>query len=164
MGNFPVIEFSFVEIKEGEVSKKVDENYRLFVSEEKEDKSVACKIENDGTVYLGEYSNSCLNGLVVRMFNDDRIAVQRYKNDEKDDSFVLYANTKFQFFEFKFKNEDGTTTKIFFDPNDGQHTLIVANFDSEGKKIDEKIISNPLFDNASITKPASTTEDGKTCE
>ena len=164
MGNFPVIEFPFAEIKEGEVSKKVDENYRLFVSEEKEDKSVACKIENDGTVYLGEYSNACLNGLVVRMFNDDRIAVQRYKNDEKDDSFVLYANTKFQFFEFRFKNEDGTSTKIFFDPNDGQHTLIVANIDSEGKKIDEKIISNPLFDNGPIAKPASTTEDGKTCE
>ena len=63
-----------------------------------------------------------------------------------------------------FKNEDGTTTKICFDPNDGQRTLIVVNVDSEGKKIDEKILSNPLFDNAPLVKPASTNEDGKTCE
>lgn len=164
VGSFPEVKFPFPEMKEGPVFAKTDTNYRLYVSEENDGKSVACKIENDGTVYLGGYSNSALNGLVLRMYSDSRIAIQNYINDKQDDSFALYANSRHQFFEFRFKEKDGTLTRICFDPNDALHTLIVATFDAEGKKKTESIISNPLYSETPLVKPASNNDDGKTSE
>ena len=164
IGFFPQIKYLFPEIKEGPVFSKTDIDYRLYVSEENDGRSAACKIKDDGTVYLGGYSNSALNGLVLKMYSDSRIAIQNYNDDKEDDSFVLYANTRYQFFEFRFKEKDGSSTRISFDPNDALHTLKVTTFDIEGKKETEKIISNPLYSETTLVKAASNSGDDKTNE
>ncbi len=164
LDNVPSLLLPFEALIKADVRLNKSNDYREFVSTPKDGQSVACRFGNFGDVYLGSYRDGEFDGVVVEMYDGDKICVKKYTEGAPDDSFRLYANVRSQYLEFLAKNEDGTFTSIFFDPSDSFHSLIVGKKDIEGKVVESTELSNPFADKEINVQQASDPDSEKSCE
>lgn len=162
--NVPSLLLPFESLSKGDVLCNKNKDYREFVSTPKDGQSVACRFGNFGDIYLGSYRDGEFDGVVVEIYDQDKICIRKYIEGAPDDSFRLFANVNNQYLEFLAKNEDESFTSIFYDPSDSFHSLIVAKKDKEGKVVESTELSNPFADKEINVQQASDPDSDKSCE
>lgn len=147
---------SYEPFKKGLVAKQEGDGFKRFIVENPGERTgIACQINDDGTMMIGQYMNGEFNGIIMQSDNNcENFRLGIAIDSGFVDDFYISVDRGIQSI-FYYKKMDKEAIALDYSPLFLREEMAVVEIDEKDEVKNRIKLSNPLFQSAPLSKKAS---------